>query len=436
MSFDYQAVFQSFEKKRSSNSPSWLGALRRSAFSRFTQIGFPTVRDEDWRLTNIEPFVKDPFHFVFDPSPDGLTTERIPQFFLGPEKEGDLLVFINGFLSKEFSRISEKDSSLRIGSLTQALQECPEIVRNFLGKIVPYERNGFTALNTALFQDGAFVYLGEGKSSERPLCLLFITSPPQEHWIAQPRNLIVLEAGARALLFESYVSFSTRSYFTNVVTEIVLKKKAHLDHYKIQKEAKSSGCHVATTQIQLEEGSRFLSTAVSLGAKLGRENLNVTLNNQETECTLNGLYLVSEGQHTDHHTRVDHLKPRGTSRQLYKGILKGKGTAVFNGKIYVHQNAQKSDAEQINKNLLLSEQATIHTKPELEILHDDVKCTHGAAVGQIDEDQLFYLRSRGIQEKKAHVLLTQGFAREITDRIKMKALQEGLERLVLERLEE
>jgi len=423
------------------HSPSWLAPIRESALSRFNKIGFPTIREEEWRFTNVAPFLKDPLHFALEPTRDGVTPEKLSQFFLGPETKGELLVFVNGFFSKELSPLTlspggGEGRARGIGSLAEALEKSPETAKRYLSKIAPYEKNGFTALNTAFFQDGAFVHIPEGETLTQPICFLFITSPAEERLVTQPRNLIVLEKGARAALVESYVSLSPCSYFTNAVTEIVLGEKAQLDHYKIQKEAQPGGRHIATTQVHLERGSRFSSTAVSLGAKLERENLNVLLDAEETECVLNGLYLVSEGQHIDHHTRIDHLKPRATSRQMYKGILYGSSSAVFNGKIYVHKDAQKSDAAQVNKNLLLSEKAEIHTKPQLEILNDDVKCTHGAAVGQLDEDQLFYLESRGIAKREARSLLTYGFASEVAETVKLESLREGLARLLRQWFEE
>ena len=238
----------------------------------------------------------------------------------------------------------------------------------------------------------------------------------------------MLEPGSRAAVIESYYFLDGRAYLTNAVTEIVLKENASLDYYKVQREDARNGFHVATTGVRQDRNSRFSSFSISLGARLEREDLNVLLEAEGSECTLNGLYLVSDGQHIDHHTVIDHLKPQGTSRQLYKGILKGKSHAVFNGKVFVREDARKSDAEQMNKNLLLSEEAGVDTKPQLEISNDDVKCTHGAAVGQLDEDALFYLKSRGLDDENSRDLLTHGFAADVINRARIDAVRMELDR--------
>ena len=425
----YRTAFESFEKKSGVKSPPWIHPLRRTALSKFTEIGFPTPREEDWKYTNLSPYIKTPFRFSFEPFLDGLNREKVEPLVLAKTK-GPVLVFVNGFYSKELSRVSGLPQGVKVGSLASALQEHSKLVERHLGKIAPHEKNGLTALNTAFIQDGAFVYLPEGKSLEEPIYLLFIALPSEERLIFQPRNLIILDRASQATFVENYVSLSKNFYFTNAVTEITLNEGAAGRHYKIQREGKTNACHVATTQVHLGRHSRFSSFSISLGAKCARENLNVLLDAEETECTLNGLYLVSEGRHVDHHTLIDHRKPHGRSRQLYKGIIEGKSTAVFNGKVFVHKNARKTDAEQTNKNLLLSEEATVDAKPQLEIYNDDVKCTHGAAVGQLDEEQVFYLKSRGMNEEEARSLLTYGFASEVLHRVENEAIRSALDPLL------
>ena len=419
----YQAAFETFEKKLGGGSPSWVRPLRREALSHFSEIGFPTTRQEEWKYTNVKSLVEKPFQFSFEPYLDGLTPEKIRPFLFG-KTAWAVLVFVNGIYEPKLSKIPP--SGTKITNLAEALRKGPKEIEPHLAKLVPYDQNGFTALNTAFLRDGVFIQVPEGAEMKDPIQVLFIAAPAQDRLIFQPRNLIILEKGSRARVVESYFSFSENSYLTNAVTEIILRKDSSLDHYKIQKESGETGHHVAATRARLEEGSRFSSFVISLGAKLARENLDVRLEGERSECILNGLYLVSKGRHVDHHTSMDHLKPRGRSRQFYKGVVSGKSTAVFNGKVYVRENAVKSDAEQTNKNLLLSEEATVDTKPQLEIDNDDVKCTHGAAVGQLDEEQLFYLRSRGVKEEEARSILTYAFVSEVLGKIEFGPVREAL----------
>ena len=428
--FDFQSAFEALEKREEKNFPSWVRSLRRTALGKFSQIGFPTPREEDWKYTNVTSLGKIPFRFSFDPFVDGLKSKKGVEALILGRSVGQLLVFVNGIYSRALSRIPSSIKGVRAGSLSDAMREHPELVEPHLGKIAPYEQSGFTALNTAFVRDGAFVYLAEGKVAEEPIQLLFIATPSQENQVILPRNLVIAEKGSKATLVEHYISLSSDSYFTDIVTEVVLKEGTTIDHYKLQREGKEHAYHIATTQVRLERDSKYSSFSISLGAKLGRENLNVLLEGEGARCFLNGLYLVSGGRHIDHHTLIDHLKPRGTSRQLYKGIVDGKSTAVFSGKIFVRKDAQKTDAEQTNKTLLLSEEATVDAKPQLEILADDVKCSHGAAVGQLDEDQLFYLKSRGLDSKTARDILTYAFMSEVVSRVEKEDIRSGLDRFL------
>ncbi|MBI2167321.1 MAG: Fe-S cluster assembly protein SufD [Candidatus Omnitrophica bacterium] len=420
-------AFRTLEKREASKVPPELVSLRRTAFSRFTELGFPTPREEEWKYTNVSPLLKHQFKFSIEQPANGLTAEEIHSFRLSG-LAGAQLVFVNGLFSPKLSHTGELPSGVKAASLSEALIHDPGLVRPELARTAPYGRNGFTALNTAFIHDGAFIHLSRGSGCEKPIHLVFITQTPSGPLISQPRNLIVLEAGSRAAVIESYYFLDGKAYLTNAVTEIVLKEDASLDYYKVQREDARNGFHVATTGVRQDRNSRFFSFSISLGAKLEREDLNVLLGAEGSECTLNGLYLVSDGQHIDHHTVIDHLKPQGTSHQLYKGILKGKSHAVFNGKVFVREDARKSDAEQVNKNLLLSDEAGVDTKPQLEISNDDVKCTHGAAVGQLDEDALFYLKSRGLDDENSRDLLTHGFAADVINRARIDAVRMELDR--------
>jgi Fe-S cluster assembly protein SufD len=417
----YVSAFEVFGKKAAPKPPSWVASIRKSAISRFAEIGFPNTKEEDWKYTNIEPIAKSSFRFLLESKRNGLTPQKI-ESLLPSEKNWNRLVFINGFYSKELSSVSASDGSLRVGDLSDALLQDSEAVERHLAHYAEFERNGFTALNTALFQGGAFIHLSKGKKLEEPIHLIFVSCSRGERVISQPRNLIVADADSRAIVIESFVSLTEDASFTNAVTEIVLSEGAGIDYYKIQREAEQS-FHVGTTQVLQKSGCRFSSHSLCWGSALVRNNLSVILQGEGSECVLNGLYLTKERHFVDNHTLIDHTQPRSTSRQLYKGVLDGTSRAVFNGKVFVRRNAQKTDAHQTNKNLLLSEGAVVDTKPQLEISASDVKCTHGAAVGQLEEDAVFYLKTRGIDELKARGILTHGFTREVTQGIRVRSLR-------------
>jgi len=295
-----------------------------------------------------------------------------------------------------------------------------------------YRDQAFTALNTSLVGDGAFVYIPPGKTVEKPIHLLFV-STAEEPTVSHPRVLIVAGEGSVATVIESYASIGEDVYFTNAVTEVVTERGAVLDHYRLQEES-DLAFHIASTEIHQERDSRYFSCAISLGGEIARHNLNVAVADENVETTIDGLYVVAGRQHTDSHMVIDHQKPHSNSFQLYKGILDGKARAVFNGKVFVREGALLTDARQLNKNLLLSAEAHVDTKPELEIFADDVKCSHGATVGQLEDEELFYLASRGIPQEQARALLTYGFAEDVISKIRLKSVREQLDRIVLDKL--
>jgi Fe-S cluster assembly protein SufD len=346
---------------------------------------------------------------------------------------------------------------VKAGSLAAAWGTDPASIELHLARHASYHDHAFVALNSAFMKDGAFVYVPKGKVVERPIHLLFVSTRPASTGlsagpstglrtgfdsaqdrpgtavVSHPRNLIVADDGSQAMIVESYVGVGTNVYLTNVVTEIVGGKNAVIDYYKLQRENEEA-FHIATVQAHLDRSSNFSSHSIDLGGALVRNDLNATLDGEGIECTLDGLYMVTGRQHVDNHTRIDHVKPHCSSRELYKGLLDGKSRGVFNGKIYVHKAAQKTDAKQTNKNLLLSEGATINTKPQLEIYADDVKCTHGSTIGQLDQDAVFYLRSRGLDLATARNLLTYAFASEMVGRIKVEPVRAQIENLLVTRL--
>jgi Fe-S cluster assembly protein SufD len=393
----YLAGFDSFEKGLARDR---LARLRRAAIGRFAKLGFPTLKDEEWRFTNLTPLTRVPF----EPAP---VNRHRPPF----RRQGQPL-----------------PDGVIVCSLAEALDRRPELVEPHLARLADYQHHAFTALNTSFLRDGAFVYVPAGRVAEEPIYLGFVTTAADRPLAWHRRCMIVVGPGSRASVVESYDG-SGGVYFTNAVTEAVVAEDAVLDHYRVQREDKEA-FHVATVQVRQEKGSRYTSHAVGVGGALARTDLNVVLDGEGCECTLNGLYMAASDQLIDHHTRIDHAEPRCTSHELYKGILDGRARGVFNGKIYVQPDAQQTDARQTSRTLLLSDDAVIDAKPQLEIYADDVKCTHGATIGQLDEEQLFYLRTRGIGREAARGLLTYAFANEVLGRIPIDPLREELEGLL------
>ncbi|MGH7766650.1 MAG: Fe-S cluster assembly protein SufD [Candidatus Binatia bacterium] len=423
----YLARFADRERQKSRGG-SWSDEVRRAAIARFAALGFPTTRDEEWKYTSVAPILKIPFAPGRE---NGVEGKRIDE--LG-EAADNRLVFINGRFSAKLSRLQTLASGAIAGSLAAGMGDSREKVEPHWALHADYREQSFVALNTALMDDGAFLFVPAGAIVDAPIHLLFIASAADDATVAYPRNLIVLERGSRATVVESYLSFDSTVYFTNAVTEIVVGAGAVLDHYKVQLESERA-FHVATHQAHLDRAANFTSHSIALGGALARNDVNAALNGEGSDCTLNGLYLTHAQQHIDNHTRIDHVKPQCASRELYKGIMGGKSRGVFNGKIYVHKTAEKTDARQTNRNLLLSEEAWIDTKPQLEIYNNDVKCSHGSTIGQLDEDALFYLRARGIDPKAAIGLLTRGFAADITGRIKSAPVARWVEKLLAEKID-
>ena len=400
--------------------------IRRDAARRFAELGFPKTRDEEWRFTNVSSIAKT----QFAPAPSGLNAREVAQFdkSLSPNEGGPRLVFINGRYSPDLS----SGQKLSRGIRATPLREANGAVEAHLSRYAAYQDRAFVALNTANFDDGACIEIPKGTVVEEPIHLVFLATGGEVPVISHPRSLVVIGPGSQATVVESYLGHGAK-YFTNAVTEIVAGDHSVVDHYKLQEEDERS-FHVATLQVQIGRDANFSTHSISLGGGgLVRNDINAVLA-EGSEATVNGLYLASGSQHIDNHTAIDHAKPHGTSHELYKGILGGTSAAVFNGKIIVRPGAQKTDAKQTNRNLVLSENATIHTKPELQIHANDVRCTHGATIGQLDQEAIFYLQSRGIAKEQARDLLMHAFARDIIDRVKVGSLRARLEQILLERL--
>jgi Fe-S cluster assembly protein SufD len=416
--------------------PGRIGLLRQAAFARFAELGLPTLKDEEWKYTSLAALSQT----QFEPAGQGdvlvPTLEQLDRLAGGPRvNDAVRMVFVDGRYRPELSSPVDVARGAFIGSLRVALAERPELVERELARHADYHRDALIALNTAFVEDGAFIHLPAGAVLQAPIHLLFVSTAHVKPTLSQPRNLIVLGAGSEATVVETYAGLSDEVYFTNAVTEVVLGDDARLDHYKLQEES-ARAFHIALTQVDHGRDSHFTSHSVALGAALARNDVRALFAREGSECTLNGLYMATGKQHLDNRTLIDHQSPRCTSRELYKGVLGGQSRGVFSGRVLVRHDAQKTDASQTNKNLLLSDDAVIDTKPQLEIFADDVKCAHGAAVGQLDEDALFYLRSRGIGQEAAKSLLTYAFASEMVNLIPIAPLRARVRELVTSRLPE
>ena len=417
-----QSLRESFTQR--TNGP--LRLLREAAFARFAKLGLPTTQDEDWKYTSLAALAQMRFELAAE-----ATVHDVDRWTLSDAAVR--LVFVNGRYRPELS--SRAPGGAFIGSLSAALVERPELVERELARHADSHGDALTALNTAFIEDGAFVHLPAGAALQAPIHLLYVSTAAGKPALSQPRNLIVAGANSQCSVVETYAGLGNEVYFTNAVTEVVLGDNARVDHYKLQAES-ARAFHVALTQIHQGRDSRFSSHSVALGAALARNEVRALFASEGSECTLNGLYMATGKQHLDNRTLIDHQSPRCTSRELYKGVLDGQSRGVFSGRVLVRHDAQKTDASQTNKNLLLSDEAVVDTKPQLEIFADDVKCAHGAAVGQLDEDALFYLRSRGIGQEAAKSLLTYAFASEMVNLIPLAPLRARVRELVTSRLPE
>ncbi len=420
--------FTGFEKSASAGSPRWLDSMRKAAIDRFDFVGFPHNKLEEWRFTNVAPIARIPFKLAFPDGGHGSASDAVHRFSFGADAACEM-VFVNGHFSPQLSRMGKLPRGVHVGSLADAIDAGTRNVEPHLGRYADIEANPFVALNTGFIRDGAFVHFARGTVVEQPIHMLFVSTGGREPAVTHPRLLIVVEDGAIGTLVESYVgspAVSNGPYFTNAVTEIVAGQGVHIDHCKLQQEA-TDAYHVATMQVRLAHDARFVSHSASIGSRLTRNDLNVTMAGQRADATLNGLVLIGGEQHVDNHTLLDHAAPNCPSHELYKHVLDGKSTAVFKGKILVRQPAQKTDSKQTSKSLLLSDEAVMNSQPALEIYADDVKCTHGSTTGPVDEEQVFYMRSRGVSLRAARHLMTYAFAADITRRIKVEPVRRRLE---------
>lgn len=428
----YLSQFGDWEKTALTKDPFWIRETREKALAYFQETGFPTSRDETWKYTNLDPLFQIPF---------ALNGDRVSKEAVLPELKSlgfetgkaNVMVFVNGHFSKALSGVSEPSPKVKIRSLIESLSDGP--LKKYFSHILPFENRPFVALNYAYFTDGLFLHVPAGERLEKPLHVVYVSTNSGQPTQSHVRNLLLMEEDTRASVIEHYWGNNLKPYFTNTVTKVSLDKGAVLDHAKIQQESPLS-FHIGTLAARQNEGSRLVSRVFSFGGALGRSEVETVLVEKKAECVLDGLYLARGQQQLDHRTFIDHLSPACSSEETYKGVADGESTGIFDGRILVRENAQKTDARQSNKNLELSNKARIYSKPQLQIYANDVKCTHGSATGQLDEEALFYLQSRGIGREEAKHTLVYAFAGEMVERVADGYLKAPLQMMVQKWMEE
>jgi Fe-S cluster assembly protein SufD len=427
----YVRDFQAFASNGAAGAPAWLREIREGAIARFTELGFPTMKQEAWRFTNVAPIAETRF---------APPASRLPPVAIGDVDAlsigaGPRIVFVDGWYAPGLSSLAGLPGGVTATSLAEAIRSGPggELARRHLARYAAWQDSAFAALNTAFLADGAFVHVAADTVLPQPLEVLFLaTSGPAGTGgptVRHPRSLFVVERGAQAALIESYASIGEGVYWTNAVTETVVGEGARVELYRVQREGRSA-YHVATTQSRQERDSYLALHALTLGGSLARHDITTLLDGTGAELILNGLYVLGGSQHADHHTVIDHARPHCASHEFFNGVLAQRAHGVFNGRIIVRPGAQRTDSKQTNNNLLLSTEARADSQPQLEIYADDVKCTHGSTVGPLDQTALYYLRSRGLSPETARSLVTYGFAAEILGRMQRPEVRERLDRLV------
>ena len=423
----YVDAFARCESTLPGHDLAWLRGVRRAAIDCFSRSGFPTPRHEHWKYTNVSPIEKRMFDLAA-PSRAALGA-GVERRFLD-SGAAPRLVFVDGCIDRGLSNVRALPPGVEVEDFTHFIEHDAGFLEGRLAKIVTPEKTAFTALNTAFMDAGAVVRVAPETVVGTPVHLVFVSGLHERERAYSPRIVIAAGAGSRIAVVEHFIGLDDTVYLDNAVTEIEIAEGAAVEHYKVQ-QASASAYHIAALEAKLAAGASFHSWAVSLGARLSRHDIDVALDHEHARCSLDGLYIANGRQHVDFHTNIEHTAPHCESHEYYKGIAGGRGHGVFNGRVHVRPDAQKTEAHQTNRNLLLSRNAEIDTKPQLEIHADDVKCSHGATIGQLDDQMLFYLRSRGIEENAARGMLTFGFARDVVERIAIPELREPIGAVVL-----
>jgi Fe-S cluster assembly protein SufD len=415
--------FDVFEKSLNGEKLNGLHTTRKEALKKFNELSLPTLKDEEWRYTNISPLLKYNFNVVTE---QRKVSNEVVKKLLFDEMDAHHLVFVNGQYSAENSKLYDLPKGVIIQSIQEAIKNQPGQIQKYFSKYANHQDQVFTALNTAFMKDGAFIYVPDSNIIERPIHIIFITSVDGDKIITQPRNLFIAGKNSQVTIIEHYASEVDEIYFTNTTTEIVADENAIVDHIKLQEES-GEAFHIGRMEIDQERNSNFTSHSISRGGKITRNDFNSRFNGEGGECMLNGLFITEDNQLFDTHTIIDHATPYCNSHEHYKGILNGKSSGVFNGKVIVREDAQKTNAFQENNNILLSDEAVVNTKPQLEIFADDVKCSHGATIGQLNDEAKFYLKARGIGNEMAKAMLIHAFAFDVVTSIKSELIKNYVE---------
>jgi Fe-S cluster assembly protein SufD len=418
--------FKTFEASLNGQSSQPIHQIRKAAISEFEQTSLPTSADEAWKTVNVSMLSQSDFSLAQPHAEGSITAETLAPYLLPDTIQ---LVFINGYFAKDLSQISDLPDGVRAESLAEALNNNPDTVPEQFSHVVGSEQLTFTTLNTAFLQDGAYIHIAKNTVCERPIHLLFLSQAENTPTVTHTRNLIIAEDNSQLTLIETYAGINEQTYLTNSVTEFLAGDNAQIDHYKLELET-LQGIHIANQHAKLGRSTNITSHAFSIGGAFVRNDVSAHLAGEGCEATVNGLYLLEGNQHIDNYTLLEHAEPHCPSHELYKGILGDRSRAIFRGKILVHQKAQHTDAYQKNENLLLSDNARVNTKPQLEIYADQVKCSHGAIIGQLNDDALFYLQARGISKTEAQSMLLKAFADDIVDRVKIASLRQHLETII------
>jgi len=426
----YLSDFSKFENNLNGKKALPFYNIRRKAISKFSELGFPSTRDEEWKYTNLTPILNE----EFSPQNENIDLdERDIKQFTFDGLEENTIVFINGVFSEKLSKFKPRSDRIIVSGISAAFIEHSDLIHKYIALYADYKLEPFVALNTAFTQDGAFIYVPSDVDVQEPIHLLNISIGENGNFISHPRNLFFVGKNSRIKIVETFNHIFGGKYFVNQVTEVIVEENASMEHVKIQDES-TKAFHIANRQVSQNKNSNYSSINIDLGSELVRNNLNLKMNKENCEGHLIGFYLGKNEQHIDNHTLVDHAMPNCYSNELYKGILDDKAKGVFSGKIFVRKDAQKTNAYQDNKSLLLSDTATVNTKPQLEIFADDVKCSHGATVGELDDEALFYLRSRGIEKEKAQSILQYAFANDVFNYIQIEPVRKKLDEIIHERL--
>ena len=430
----FKIQFARFEQNLNGQKEHPVHGVRKQALSAIEKIGIPTPKDEEWRFTNLEPLFNKKFHLSLKNSAEQLKTNEV-QNFLYRQFNGPQFVFVDGYFAPQLSsKIEDNNHGIVMTNLAQYFNENSEALE-MLSDENMMQYNIFTALNTVFGQDGIVIQIPDGVVLQAPINILYLSSSNAQNAAAHVRNVIKVGKNAQARITETYLSLGSTEHFTNTFTLAQIGENGHLIHNKIQNESLKA-FHFGNLIVHQQENSQFISNNFAFGGGLARNTILVKLNGQGGNAKLNGFYMGNNTQHIDNNTLIDHTASNCTSRELYQGILNDTATAVFSGKILVRPNAQKTDANQSNNCLLLSDEARIDTKPQLEIYADDVRCTHGTTVGQLDEEAIFYLRSRGISEQRSKNLLIYSFAERIIDQLKVASVREFVDAIILQRFKE